>query len=170
MIAPSPDWFVSINSLNLRNASNTAWKDSFTIDVFIYDAGTDDGTDYTSANNPNTPTPITKITGYPFFGNKIGTLTVTQKSLSVSSFEEKRNIVQVYPNPTTGKRFYIENSNGQALSQLEVYDLLGKRIKTVSLNRNTKNEINLNEFSSGIYLVKIYSENGTSVTKKLQLQ
>ncbi|WP_262910762.1 hypothetical protein [Wocania arenilitoris] len=37
MIAPSPDWFIAINSKNLRsgnNAINNGWRTSFTVDVF----------------------------------------------------------------------------------------------------------------------------------------
>lgn len=50
MVAPSPDWFIGLNSINLRSgndAINNGWKDTFTLDVFAYDAGTDDGVDYT---------------------------------------------------------------------------------------------------------------------------
>ena len=53
MVAPSPDWFIAVNSVTLRSGNsgiNNGWKDTFTMDVFAYDAGTDDGTDYESAN------------------------------------------------------------------------------------------------------------------------
>ena len=54
MVAPSPDWFIAVNSMNLRSGNpliNNGWKDTFTVDVFAYDAGTDSGTDYGSANS-----------------------------------------------------------------------------------------------------------------------
>ncbi|HUU45107.1 MAG TPA: spondin domain-containing protein [Acidobacteriota bacterium] len=64
MIAPSPDWFVGVNGLNL--GQNGAWIDSHTVDLFLYDAGTDDGEDYTSANAvTDPPEPIARIEGYP---------------------------------------------------------------------------------------------------------
>ena len=46
MIAPSPDWMIAVNGINLRDGGN--WKPLMTIDLFPYDAGTDNGTDYTS--------------------------------------------------------------------------------------------------------------------------
>ncbi len=64
MIAPSPDWFVGVTGLNLWDGSD--WVDSLTVDLYLYDAGTDDGTDYVSANAASTPhIPIMQITGYP---------------------------------------------------------------------------------------------------------
>lgn len=54
MIAPSPDWFVGVYSLPLRE--NNEWIDEKTISFnTIYDAGTDDGPNFTSANAPANP-------------------------------------------------------------------------------------------------------------------
>lgn len=54
MIAPSPDWFVGVSSLPLRE--NGDWIDEKTIPLDrIYDAGTDDGDSFTSPDVPATP-------------------------------------------------------------------------------------------------------------------
>ncbi len=66
MIAPSPDWFVGVDSLNLFE--NGSFVDEKTVVLYAYDAGTDSGTNYTSPDNPtNPPVPIFKIDGYPFY-------------------------------------------------------------------------------------------------------
>lgn len=52
MIAPSPDWFVGVNDLNLLDA-NDNWRDSIVLDLVSYDAGTENGTGL-SLNNPAT--------------------------------------------------------------------------------------------------------------------
>ena len=66
MIAPSPDWFVGVDSLNL--IENGSFVDEKTVVLYAYDAGTDNGTNYTSPNEPtDPPVPIFKIEGYPFF-------------------------------------------------------------------------------------------------------
>ena len=39
MIAPSPDWMIAVNSVNLRDGNT--WRDEIIIDLFPYDAGTD---------------------------------------------------------------------------------------------------------------------------------
>jgi hypothetical protein len=78
MIAPSPDWFVGVDSLNLY--INGSFIDEITIVLYPYDAGTDSGTNYTSANNPTNPAElIFAIEGYPFYYNNevvpLGTFT-----------------------------------------------------------------------------------------------
>jgi hypothetical protein len=68
MIAPSPDWFVGVNSLNLYE--DGSFVDEKTVILYAYDAGTDNGTSYKSPNDPtDPPQPIYKIEGYPFIYN-----------------------------------------------------------------------------------------------------
>lgn len=65
MIAPSPDWYVALVGANLyENGSFVSQK---TVEAFPYDAGTDSGTEYTSANQATSPQgKIKKITYAPF--------------------------------------------------------------------------------------------------------
>ncbi|WP_281616299.1 spondin domain-containing protein [Flammeovirga sp. SubArs3] len=53
MIAPSPDWYVAVENLNLYQ--NDIWVDSLTIIPTHYDAGTDSGTTFDAPNSPTTP-------------------------------------------------------------------------------------------------------------------
>lgn len=65
MIAPSPDWFVGVDSLALRE--NGAWLEELSVDLLAYDAGTDSGSNYTSGNfDTQPPDPITQISESPF--------------------------------------------------------------------------------------------------------
>jgi hypothetical protein len=65
MIAPSPDWFVGVDRLNLYE--NGSFVDEKTIFLYAYDAGTDSGNNYTSADDPtNPPIPIFFIDTSPF--------------------------------------------------------------------------------------------------------
>lgn len=68
MIAPSPDWYVAIVNENLlENGDFVATK---TVNASAYDAGTDSGVSYTSANEATTPQgTIQKITSSPLDGN-----------------------------------------------------------------------------------------------------
>ncbi|MXY08383.1 MAG: T9SS type A sorting domain-containing protein, partial [Rhodothermaceae bacterium] len=66
MVAPSPDWFVGVSGLDLLG-SDGDWVDSLEVDLFVYDAGTDSGSDYTSPNQETIPRePISRITSSPF--------------------------------------------------------------------------------------------------------
>ncbi len=75
MIAPSPDWFVGVDGLELRRHGR--WLDMVAVDLDPYDAGTDSGPNFTSANNDTNPQdPISVITGFPFTNTPpLGTFT-----------------------------------------------------------------------------------------------
>ncbi len=80
MIAPSPDWFVGVHGLSLLDDEGV-WLDELVITLYPYDAGSDDGPDYTSANAKADPhQPIRLLTGEaPFSEAPIGTLTFTRQ-------------------------------------------------------------------------------------------
>lgn len=67
MIAPSPDWFVGVHDQDLFIAGD--WTDQLTVPLPPYDAGTDSGVTFLSANLDTVPkAPITQITQFPFQG------------------------------------------------------------------------------------------------------
>jgi len=81
MIAPSPDWFVGVSGLGLYE--NGEWVSQKVVDLVPYDAGTDSGTSYNSANLATAnPELISKIEGTPFLVNgsvpPLGTFTFTR--------------------------------------------------------------------------------------------
>ncbi len=53
MIAPSPDWFVGVNSLSLRESGE--WVTRKEVDLFPYDAGTENGTEFSLSNLATDP-------------------------------------------------------------------------------------------------------------------
>ena len=65
MIAPSPDWFIGVSGLDLREGGE--WRENVTIELFPYDAGTDSGVTYESTDVDTQPRePIQRITSNPF--------------------------------------------------------------------------------------------------------
>ena len=79
MIAPSPDWFVGVSGLSLRDTDGN-WIGEFEVVLYPYDAGTDSGPDYASANDDTQPRePIHSLRGErPFSDEPIGTFTFTR--------------------------------------------------------------------------------------------
>jgi hypothetical protein len=68
MIAPSPDWFVGVSGLSL--IENGAWVQNKVVTLFLYDAGTDSGPSYASANQVTSPhQPIKQFTTFPALVN-----------------------------------------------------------------------------------------------------
>lgn len=78
MVAPSPDWFVGVSALPLF--ANNQWVDQVSVDLHAYDAGTDSGASYESADLVTSPPqPIARINGYPLTSSsgvrQLGTFT-----------------------------------------------------------------------------------------------
>ncbi|MEO6034414.1 MAG: spondin domain-containing protein [Verrucomicrobiota bacterium] len=70
MIAPSPDWFVGVDGLNL--IENGEWVTNKVVTLYGLDSGTDSGASYTSANFVTSPRGvITKFTDYPAIQNGV---------------------------------------------------------------------------------------------------
>lgn len=78
MIAPSPDWFVGVDGADLLVNGN--WVNELIVPLAAYDAGTDNGTSFTSPDSDTQPKqPISLITGFPFAsGVPLGTFTFTR--------------------------------------------------------------------------------------------
>ncbi|MDO6597117.1 spondin domain-containing protein [Oceanihabitans sp. 2_MG-2023] len=170
MIAPSPDWMMVIDDLELMDISGN-WKTIITIpELYIYDAGTDTGGDYTSVNaDSNLPVSIFNSANpiAPFNGNSIGSLTITLTDLLSVAEVNPMEKVTIFPNPTKGD-FTI--SNASALEAIEIYNVLGKLVKTIIIKNNSKIELNLSYLNKGMYLVKLKDAIGNSKTQKLILQ
>ena len=70
MIGPSPDWFVGISGRSLLDASDQ-WEPRVEIDLFPYDAGTEEGDDFSLSNPPTDPQGvITSIRGTGKFSDE----------------------------------------------------------------------------------------------------
>ncbi|XP_041350628.1 spondin-1-like [Gigantopelta aegis] len=77
MVGPSPDWCLGISALDMCR-KNCTWLDKMEIPLYPWDAGTDNGISYMSANQEtNPPGRITAITNTnpnnpdsPFFGRE----------------------------------------------------------------------------------------------------
>ena len=83
-------------------------------------------------------------------------------ALGLSSIKASENAVNIFPNPTTGILNVIAGEN----STVEITDLTGKQVMfTSTLNANVKQEINVSDFSNGMYIVKVYNENFNSVER-----
>jgi hypothetical protein len=172
MIAPSPDWFIGVNSETLRSGNisiNNGWKNTYSMDLFVYDAGTDDGLDYQSSNAASNPkVGIFKINTMPINGIKVATATFTLNSTLSSATFENETTFQLYPNPITNGKVSISNFNNKAIQTIEIYSVLGKLVKrSIIANNNSTIQLNVSELNGGIYIVRIQSKSGYKLSQKL---
>lgn len=163
MIAPSPDWMIAINSVSLLD-NNGDWIPQVSIDLYPYDAGTDSGVDYTSANNPTNPAePISNAQGIAPFSNEImGTITITLESLNVTNFDTTD--FSISPNPANDQLRII---SAQPMQTVEIYNALGARVLSQAVVNNREAQINIQELSSGVYLVQTTDSNNRKTVNRL---
>ena len=81
MIAPSPDWFVGVDSLNL--IEDGRWVTNKVVMLYGNDAGTDSGASYSSPDLVTVPRGVAmQFTGFPAIQNGVivpfGTFTFTR--------------------------------------------------------------------------------------------
>ena len=70
--------------------------------------------------------------------------------------------VSVYPNPTTGLLNILVSEN----SIVQLLDLSGKEVLVQSTAAaNVKQELNVENLSGGVYILKVYNENFNSIER-----
>ncbi len=107
--------------------------------------------------------------GIPDYVEANDILSVIEVPVSVQN-----NIINIYPLPFNNYINIVYNNKGDNSSVLiEIYDITGKKtllvtekLNTSGLNKLTVN--NLSEIPSGIYLMKIISNNDVSVSRLIK--
>ncbi|WP_179320134.1 T9SS type A sorting domain-containing protein [Winogradskyella helgolandensis] len=171
MIAPSPDWMIAVSNLNLWDTNTNNWKETFTIDLYPYDAGTKEGYNYSGDNIATEPsgviTNVAGVEGYPFNSEKIGTLTITLIAISLSTDDFNKNeVIQLFPNPNNTAKVNITNSS--LLNTVVFYDILGKKVKQID-NSDTKDNltVDISDLNKGVYIVRLENTSGNTSNKRL---
>ncbi|WP_339699289.1 choice-of-anchor J domain-containing protein [uncultured Marixanthomonas sp.] len=90
---------------------------------------------------------------------RLDNIRITSEPLSVE--DNTASVTTIYPNPVKDRLFV---NSEEAILDIQVYTIGGKLISEYS---NT-NEIDFSSYSNGIYLVKLVTENGTSVKKVIK--
>lgn len=86
-----------------------------------------------------------------------------QAHLAISTFSDDKGI-SIYPNPISD----VLKINGTNINRIEVTDLTGKQITNVTYNALENINLNLEFLNTGIYIIRIYSDKGTSVFKVIK--
>jgi len=111
---------------------------------------------------------------------KFDEATVTVGSVGIQTITNDELRITVYPNPTTGElRIECRDALQCVFTNVEIYDIYGKKchVSRVTRPRSAEAEpqpnnqpstqsLNISAFPSGVYFLKINTENGT-ITKKV---
>jgi hypothetical protein len=86
-----------------------------------------------------------------------------QESRGISSTaKEPIEGLNIYPNPVSGGRIYVTTKYGQP-KEVDIFDVLGKKVVSASLSGK---ELNINDLTPGVYIIKI-REGDATATRKL---
>lgn len=88
---------------------------------------------------------------------------VRNTSISTSLEETNELKFKIYPNPAKNQ---IIISSNEILKSIFIINLLGQKMFSIQIDQKSIN-INLSEFSNGIYFINMVSENGTQKSKKI---
>ncbi len=133
MLAPSPDWFVGVSGLDLH--PNGTWIPQVTVDLALYDAGTDSGPSFTSPNQATVPHVLVaeNTSGAFASNNHVGTFTFTLNSvLDVPPLAGNAARLDLLGANPIGEdaSFRIQVPAGRT-GDLAVYSVTGQRVRSL---------------------------------------
>jgi len=79
--------------------------------------------------------------------------------------ENTLETIQIYPNPVVGGKIYLTSEHNNSTKQIELYDMLGKKVMETEMNSYQK-ELNVSNLKAGVYILKI-NDKTNSVTRKI---
>ena len=85
---------------------------------------------------------------------------------SSASGKEPIEGLNIYPNPAKADRIYITTAKPTLSKEIEIYDMLGKKIMQLTLNGK---EVNISGLNRGVYIIKV-KEGEASATRKLVVE
>ena len=177
MVAPSPDWFVGISGLSLLDAQGN-WMSSQTVNLYPWDAGTEEGTEFSLTNSATSPQEtITSLRGIGKFSNEpIATLTFTRQSVNTApsftsdtSFEldENRTVATtvVAADPDSGDEVAYAITGGADSLKFDIGETTGELTFKVPPNYESPADVTstdpLNDVGNNEYVVTVTATGGT---------
>ena len=130
MLAPSPDWFVGVAGLDLRMGGE--WVDQVVVDLYVWDAGTDSGANYTSSDLATAPPEsMAAKDGAPLTpGVPVGTFTFTLQAVSAVPPATTLDL-RIWPNPFNPRTTIAWELPTDGPVLVEIFDLAGRRVRVL---------------------------------------
>jgi hypothetical protein len=94
------------------------------------------------------------------------TFTVTATATFVRRSVKQAQQIKVFPNPAKDI-VQVEMTNQQQITSIEVYNILGARVKTIQHQGGDYAKISINDLPKGMYILRIH-DNGQTITKQFQ--
>ena len=164
--------------------TNFGYKDSsltidflnFTLNTFQWSWDFGDGnisSDHSPSHAYSTPgTYQVCLTATNLCGSTTYCDSVSVLNTGIKDYLSGESMVRIYPNPVSSSATIVINiplSREVGSASLMVYDLLGKEVKRIDIDRNTV-EIKRVNLPGGMYIYKLTNEKGTIGTGKLIIE
>lgn len=88
-------------------------------------------------------------------------------TVGISEYEAQQ--IQIYPNPTQGSVQWINNSTSLEIDSYQLYDQYGRMLMSGKV-ANQSETIDLQELSSGIYLLHLNCDEGVIIKKVMKIK
>lgn len=80
-----------------------------------------------------------------------------------TSINELDNLYNVYPNPANTTLFIT----GENISKIEAYNVLGQKMNPIQVTASDIQKIDIQNYNSGVYIFRIITTEGNSVSKRI---
>jgi len=107
---------------------------------------------------------VTGVGFYSYSDSKILPRSAEDIEEATSVGEITATAVKLYPNPANDILFI---SSDAKLSKVEVFNLLGQSVMSKTIN-SKQSELNISDLDAGMYLIKVYGENGVQTQRFLK--
>ncbi len=115
---------------------------------------------YSDASISNGSQMVHKFDNIKITGLKVVPPTI----IALSTNEQLAQKFNLYPNPATNV-VNITNSENMSVKQVEIYDLAGKLINTQNFNNEVEIQLNVENLTSGTYLLHLQTNEGVAMKK-----
>lgn len=83
-----------------------------------------------------------------------------------TSKAEQKPEFNVYPNPATNA---VHINSNTAMQSIAVFNMLGEKCHTVETDGRSAATLDLQKLSNGLYIIRVYSSDGQTAVKKIQI-
>jgi hypothetical protein len=119
---------------------------------------------YAFAPTATTNYHVTGVGFYSYSDSKILPRSAEDIEEAVSVSEITATAVRLYPNPANDVLFISSDSD---VNRVEVYNLLGQNVMSTNID-SKQTELNVSDLDAGMYLIKVYDENGAQTHRFLK--
>jgi hypothetical protein len=167
LINPIPNTLKSTWTLNASNFANDV--DNVSLTESDLNTGTNTLTVAVTDAAATDTTKLLRVDNHDTFHVYTVTWNIDNSALGIEDITS--NIanynIAMYPNPTNTFINLKFESDADDTLKVDIISLDGKRIKTITISNYQTNQVDISDFSTGIYLTNFYSKNILIASKKL---